>query len=207
MGTQEGIAFENVTFAYDAEPVLENFNLTLPIKGVVCFFGPSGCGKTTILRLLAGLESLTPPNTGSISGLDGKRASMVFQEDRLTNWMTARENVDIVLKKEEKAQADIWLDRVGLSEAADEFPSALSGGMKRRVAIARALAFGGDFLLLDEPFTGLDEGIRQKIAAAIREAYHDKLVVLVTHIEEEAQALGASVIRLKKGGIVMKDSE
>lgn len=204
---QNGIAFENVTFAYGAEPVLQNFNLTLPEHGVLCLSGPSGCGKTTLLRLLAGLETLTPPNTGRISGLEGKRVSIVFQEDRLASWMTARENVAAVLRNEEKTQADLWLEKVGMAEAADELPAALSGGMKRRVAIARALAFGGDFLLLDEPFTGLDEEIRLQIAHTILETYRNKLVVLVTHIEEEAQALGADVIRLNKGGIIVKNGE
>lgn len=188
------VQLQQVSFGYDDQPILEQVTLAFPEKGVVCLYGHSGCGKTTILRLLAGLER---PDEGRITGLEGKRTTVVFQEDRLLPWLTALENVAVPLIGEEAhSRAMEVLRRVGLESAANQHPDQLSGGMKRRVAIARALAANGDVLLLDEPFTGLDDGLRRELAQAITKQYADRLVVLVTHIEEEAAWMGADILRL-----------
>ena len=190
------IQFDKVTFFYGDIPVLRDFSPTLPEKGAVCLFGPSGCGKSTLLRLLAGLEQ---PQAGRISGILGKRFAVVFQENRLLPWIPAVENVTLALpgrNRQNRERAADWLRLMGLEEEVDSLPFTLSGGMQRRVAIARALAAEGDVLLLDEPFTGLDDGRRRDIVTMIRKAYAERLVVLVTHSEEEWRELNASCLRL-----------
>lgn len=186
------VSFEKVSFFYGEALVLRNFSLSLPKKGVVCFFGESGCGKTTLLRLLSGLET---PQSGVISGREGLCFSTVFQEDRLLPWLTVRENLVVSLKKGEETEKNVSqaLRLVGLEQAAERYPGELSGGMKRRAAIARALAFGGDVLLLDEPFTGIDEARWRELAKAISERYKEKLIVLITHVRAEWEAFGAKV--------------
>ncbi len=190
------IALRQVTFSYEGKEVLRDFTMEFPESGVVCLFGPSGCGKTTVLRLLAGLEQ---PDEGRLEGLENQRVSMVFQENRLLPWMSLLDNVAAVLTgPDAKKQAAGWLRLVGL-ENPDQLPAALSGGMKRRVAIARALAAPGDLLLLDEPFTGIDEERRAEIAGHIRDRYAGKLVVLVTHDEAECALLHGTLRRLPDG--------
>lgn len=199
------IIFDQVDFAYDTVQVLRQVFLTLPEEGVLCLSGPSGCGKTTLLRLLAGLER---PCGGRILGLAGKRPSMVFQENRLLPWMTVTDNLLSVFshpREPERQAAGQLLEAIGLAESAEEYPASLSGGMKRRVAIARAMLYGGDILLLDEPFTGLDPALRQHIISMLLERYRGKLIVLVTHLSEEAALMGARTIPLSppvQGGIV-----
>lgn len=192
------IAFEQVDFSYSSgQKVLDGFSLTLPEAGVLCLSGPSGCGKTTLLKLLAGLET---PQDGCITGLDGLRTAVVFQEDRLLPWKTAAGNVALASPGKVSAQAREhavqWLERMGLADVQDRYPDELSGGMKRRVAIARALSVPADLLILDEPFVGLEAKLWTRIAAEIHTAYAEKPVVLVTHIAEQAAIMKAKVVRL-----------
>ena len=189
-------AFDHVDFSYGPLRVLENVSLSFPETGVVCLSGPSGCGKTTMLRLLAGLER---PERGRIDGIGERKTAAVFQEDRLLPWMTARDNVAVALPgdwKQNRERAEQALSDVGLAENLLAYPADLSGGMKRRVAIARALAAQADLLLLDEPFTGIDPALRDRIAALLRQQAEQALLVLVTHIEEEARLLGARILPL-----------
>lgn len=188
------VELDRVSFSYGEKEVFRAVSLPFPEKGVVCLCGASGGGKTTLLRLLAGLEQ---PSSGRITGLSGKRIAMLFQEDRLLPWLSAADNVAAALKGDDAyARALRALEEVGLSEVAQERPSALSGGMRRRVAIARALAFEGDVLLLDEPFNGLDEKRWRPLARHIAARYADRLTVLVTHVSEHAQEMQAAFIQL-----------
>lgn len=187
------ITMKNVTFGYGATRICENLHWALPETGVVCLWGPSGCGKTTLLRLLAGLEK---PQDGVIEP-SGYTVAMVFQEDRLLPWLTVRQNAALACN--DTVRVDTLLNAVGLADYADSTPDAISGGQQRRVALVRALATDSDLLLLDEPFTGLDEETKALILPLIREAATKKPVVLVTHIAAEAEALGAAMIPL--GGL------
>ena len=184
------ISFENVSFSYGKTTVLSDVTWYLPDSGIVCLWGASGCGKTTALRLLAGLEK---PDSGTVSGV--QRVSMVFQEDRLLPWRTALENVMLCGVDVERAY-DLLATLGLVVEDACEYPHHLSGGQQRRVALARALAAESDILLLDEPFNGLDEGTWQDVVPLIKAAAESRPVVLVTHIREQIEALGAKVIPL-----------
>ena len=178
------ILLDNVSCAYDGKPVLQSLTLALPESGTVALTGPSGTGKTTLLKLIAGLIT---PVSGHVKGLSGKRVSMVFQEDRLLPWRTALENVALFCGDE--ALARETLVKLELLDALDKRPSALSGGMQRRVALARALCYGGDILLLDEPFKGLDDALNIRVAIQVKGRF--PLMVLATHDMAEAGLLGA----------------
>ena len=125
--------------------------------------------------------------------------TFIFQEDRLLPWRTAKENVALALGNttEAKEKALAVLSSLGLENDADRYPDEMSGGMCRRVAAARALAPESDIILADEPFTGLDEENRRVLAAALREKAKNELVVVVTHIEDEAALLNAESVYLK----------
>ncbi len=187
------IRLVEVTAGYASQTVLNRLSFILPERGILHITGPSGCGKTTLLRVLGGLHQ---PNSGRIEGLGGLRVSMAFQEDRLLPWCTAIENIRCILKKNEESEklAFTWLSRMELSDVAQSYPNELSGGMRRRLALARALAYGGDLLLLDEPFNGLDKELRARVAAHIKNAA--PLIVLVSHENEDAALLDAVPVAL-----------
>lgn len=174
------VRVENVSKNFEGKEVIKNFSLELPKTGIYCLLGASGAGKTTLLRLIAGLDM---PDSGRIIGTEGKKISFVFQGDRLLPSSTAFENIAVASSPE---TAKLWLKRLELDDAADKKPDKLSGGMARRVALARALAFGGDILLLDEPFKGFDSELKKRVIPYITDFAKNALVVLVTHDEQEA---------------------
>jgi len=169
------IELREITKSFGKQEVLRSVSMFLPGAGIVALRGGSGSGKTTLLRILAGLECA---DSGEITGLDGKRVSYVFQEDRLLPYASAMENAAIACDKD---IARLWLERLGLRGALNKKPAELSGGMRRRVAIARAFAFGSDILLLDEPFTGLDADNIAIIAKETARFAKNGLVILVHH--------------------------
>ncbi len=165
--------------------------------------GPSGCGKTTLLRILGGLEQVT---SGTVEIADPGRGrpqfSMVFQGDSIFPWMTVWDNAAYGLrmrhagKDETESAVRHWLDLTGLSRFADLYPHQLSGGMRQRVSIARAFANDPDILLMDEPFSALDEQnktILQQELLRIWEA-QKKTVVFITHSVDEAVTLGDKIM-------------
>ena len=169
------ITVKNITKTFDSKKVLDNINTVIPDSGIFAVSGASGSGKTTFMRILAGLET---PDSGIVEGLEGKKISVMFQDDRLLPWYSALDNVAAVCNKD---TAKEWLKKVELTHAADKKPSELSGGMCRRVALARALAFDGDILFLDEPFKGLDIELRERMAELIKTFAKTKPVILITH--------------------------
>ena len=186
------IEARDLTVTYDGRTVLRDVCLTVPDGGHIALMGPSGCGKTTLLRVLAGLQA---QDSGTVRVEPGRMAC-VFQEPRLLPWRTAAENVNAVLsdRAQTMPQALIWLERLELADARDQYPAALSGGMQQRVAIARALA-----LLLDEPFRALDAALRARVTALIADAAREKTLVLATHDASDADALGCAVYAYAEG--------
>ena len=185
------IETRDLTVTYDGRAVLRAVDLTVPDGGHVALMGPSGCGKTTGLRV---------PDGGTVRVSPGRMAC-VFQEPRLLPWRTAAENVNAVLsdRAQTMPQALAWLERLELSDARDQYPAALSGGMQQRVAIARALAYDAPVLLLDEPFRGLDAALRQRVTALVADAARAKTLVLATHDAADAAALGCAVYAYADG--------
>lgn len=185
------IEAHDLTVTYDGREVLQHVTLTAPDGAHIALMGPSGCGKTTLLRVLAGLRA---PDGGSVRVSPG-RIAYVFQEPRLLPWRTAAENVNAVLsdRAQTMPQARAWLERLELGAAAEQYPTALSGGMQQRVAIARALAYDAPVLLLDEPFRGLDTALRARVIACIAAETQGRTLVLATHDPADADALGCTV--------------
>ncbi len=185
------IEFKNVNFSYGERQILDNFSLTVPDGKCVCLKGPSGCGKTTVLRLALGLLE---PEKGKISGV--QNPSVVFQEDRLLNGFSLKTNVLLPpLTAEQEENALKLLDEAGLYDALNKKVRNLSGGMKRRAAIVRAVAFGGEILILDEPFNGIDPENKRKMAEMIKREFlsKGKPVLMVSHIDSDAEILNAHV--------------
>ena len=185
---------------YKKEYIYENFHLVIPDHQTTVLIGASGGGKTTLLRMLAGLESF---ERGQISGLEGRKLSFVFQEDRLLPWLSVYQNIELVLRgtmEEEEASRKIQevLELLNLSDAAEMMPAELSGGMQRRVAIGRALAYDGEVLLLDEPFKGMDDALKHDVLSRLANSWKasGKTVVLVTHDKGDAVRFSDTVYEL-----------
>jgi NitT/TauT family transport system ATP-binding protein len=185
---------------------LAEVNLEIKKGEFVSLLGPSGCGKTTLLRVIA---DLLKPSSGIVSVFGqtpretrlSQRYGIVFQNPVLYEWRTVRNNVRLPLeimkvpKKEQDERIDEQLELVGLSNFANHFPFQLSGGMQQRVGIARALAIKPDLLLMDEPFSALDEFTREKLNEDLLRIWRmtKKTVIFVTHNISEAVFLSDRV--------------
>lgn len=187
------LIFENVTLRYGKKTVLDNFTATFPAGKFTAVMGESGIGKTSILRLAAGLIP-SKNHSGTINS-GGAKIAYQFQEPRLFEWLTVAENIAVALEgkgaslhsPELTQKALDMLELFSLRDVADEYPSALSGGMAQRVALARTLVYDADLVLLDEPFRGLDEATRYDVMQKVRSALDGKTVILVTHDRSEAE--------------------
>jgi len=174
---------------------LDNVSLAVRDREFVCLLGPSGCGKTTVLNVLSGLdqhyigEVKVAGKPLSRNGVLPFRIGYIFQEPRLLPWLTVRGNIEFALesagipRNDWRERIDAWLRRVGLHEFAEAHPHELSGGMQQRTAIARAFAVDPEILLMDEPFSGLDEltarTMRELLLALWQET--KKTIIFVTH--------------------------
>ena len=176
------IEIKDLSVRLGAKQIFDRFSTDLPDSGVVLLFGESGVGKTTLLRVLS---NLIKPDGGTVTGLEGRKISVVFQEPRLIAHMSALDNVALV---SDHLTAKKLLIALNLENELHEKAGKLSGGQKQRVSLARAFAFSDDVVLLDEPFSGLDEQNKQRAAALIRTA---KLAIVVTHDPSDAALLQA----------------
>ena len=206
------ISLEHVGFTYpNGLQAIGDISLELKRGEIVAIVGPSGCGKTTLLRLLGDLQK---PTQGRITraGIDEGRhpCTMVFQEDTVLPWLHVIDNVGLHFRFKQKfgwkrdpeklAHAKRLLEMVGLQDFADYYPAKISGGMKRRVAVLTAIAPLPSLLLLDEPFSALDEptriGVHGDMHRLIRE--FDISTILVTHDLGEAITLADRVLLLSR---------
>ncbi len=185
--------------------VLRDVSLSIEENEFVCLLGPSGCGKTTLLNIFAGFET---PLQGDvlyrgerIDGPSPKRA-VIFQEYSLLPWKSVLENVEFSLdrndlsKKQREETARKYIELVGLTEFSDQTPHSLSGGMKQRVAIARTLAMRPDVMLMDEPFSSLDEQTKKHLDQEILDIWNKekRTVLFITHSIDEALLLGTRIL-------------
>ncbi len=211
------IHVDSVTFAYPHHaPIFEDFSLSISRGETWAILGASGCGKTSLLYLLAGLNQ---PTAGQIS-IEGEilqrprpRSGLILQDYGLLPWSTVRQNVELGLRVRKFYGEDgkhspvnfqpantvpYWLERLGIAEVAEKFPSQISGGQRQRTAIARTLALEPDLLLMDEPFSSLDAITRGDLQnLTLRLCAEQRLtLVIVTHAIEEAVALGKKILLL-----------
>lgn len=200
-----------------ARAVLRDVSLSIEDNEFVCILGPSGCGKTTMLNLMAGFDK---PLSGevlfrgeAVKGPSSKRA-VVFQEFSLFPWMNVIDNVKFAINEkgvsdEEKTRrAERYLDMVGLIDFTEQMPASLSGGMKQRVAIARTLAMEPEVLLMDEPFSSLDEQTKSCMDRSLLKIWnHEKpTVVFITHSIDEAITLATRIVMLSSTpGTIVKE--
>ena len=183
------ITIKHLFKSFGTHTVLHDLNACIPAGQVTWVSAPSGKGKTTLLRILMGLETA---DSGEITGLDGQKQSVVFQEDRLCENLSTLSNIKLPSPQLQNQTIEEALDKVGLGAYAHCPVSECSGGMKRRVAILRAPLADYDILFLDEPFKGLDADTKALVMADTKERSHGKTVILVTHEPAEAEALGAA---------------
>jgi iron(III) transport system ATP-binding protein len=195
---------------------LEDVSLELPAGTVLALLGPSGCGKSTALRLISGFER---PDAGNIE-VDGRpvasattmvpperrRVGMVFQDLALFPHLSARDNVAYGIRRERgyTVRAEELLDLVGLAGDGRRMPHELSGGMQQRVALARAMAPRPDVLLLDEPFSSLDQAMRTQLRAEVRQILRQarQSAIFVTHDQGEALTVADTVAVMTRGRVL-----
>lgn len=212
------LEISDVSRHFDAVSALKNISFTVTPGEIISLVGHSGCGKTTLLKIISGIDI---PDSGTIS-INGqpmadrthfvepeqRRVGVVFQNYALFPHLTVKKNILFGLRKISKslanARAEELLTLVGLSHMAARYPHMLSGGEQQRVALARALAPEPDILLMDEPFSNLDQGLRQKVRsetiALLRKL--GTTVIIVTHDPEEALSAGDRIMLMKSGQIV-----
>ena len=189
------VEFKNVSVKYGETNILKDFSLTINKGEHIAIMGPSGSGKTTVLKLISGLLK---PSSGTVTcGTD--KISYMFQEPRLVPWLTAAENVNLVLGDSPKSlpEAMTWLLKLGLDQAANKLPAQLSGGMQQRTALARTLAFDAELILLDEPLSALDEETAADVLSLIQEFTKEKTVILVTHNVNHAKMFADTIYVMK----------
>ena len=206
------IGVDNISFFFEDSKleIIDDVSFSVNKGEFVSIVGPSGCGKSTLLRMIAGL---IPPSGGRISFMGepvlepNKKLSFVFQDFALFPWLTNLENVKLGLSLEEMTdeqkdkKASELLDRFGLGGFETYYPNVLSGGMKQRVGIARAVASDPQVLLMDEPFSALDELTAETLRSDIVYMLENKdisvnSVIMVTHNVEEAVGLSDKIIIL-----------
>jgi iron(III) transport system ATP-binding protein len=196
-------------------PALTDFDLEVRRGRTLCLLGPSGCGKTTALRLIAGFEQ---PDEGVVE-INGRRVAapgesvpperrrvgMVFQDFALFPHLTVRQNVGygITRQPDRQQRVDELLEMVGLASDAERYPHQLSGGMQQRVAVARALAPRPEVILLDEPFSNLDQALRTQLRVEVREILRraEATALFVTHDQEEALTIADDVCVMSRGRV------
>ena len=211
----------NLSRRFGARDVVSDLSLTVPAGQVTCLLGPSGCGKSTTLRMIAGVEN---PDSGTIRmdgqiicddvthvPPEGRGVGLMFQDFALFPHLSVEKNVAFGLRGDaalKAARVGELLERVNLAGFGGKHPHELSGGEQQRVALARALAPRPRIMLMDEPFSGLDNRLRDGIRDTTLEVLKDEgaAVLLVTHEPEEALRMADEIALMRDGKIVQRGS-
>ena len=184
------LILHNICKAYGEKTVLRDFSHTFPAGKRTCIMVPSGCGKTTLLRIILGLET---QDRGTMTGRP-ERVSAVFQENRLFEDFSALSNLAAVCHHGDRQIMSDHLTELGLGDSLHKPVRTLSGGMKRRVAIARAVLAPGELMILDEPFTGLDQDTKKIVLDYLKHHSQGRTLLVVTHDPAERDALADEVL-------------
>lgn len=214
------LAVRELCYQYAAQQILNNLDLTVNDNEIMCLLGVSGCGKTTMLKAVAGLVT---PSSGSIeinqkavfnaehcAPVQTRNIGMMFQDYALFPHLTVAQNVAFGLakyaKKARQQRVAEMLELVQLAEYGERFVHQLSGGQQQRVAIARALAYQPQLLLLDEPFSNIDQQVRFELITQIRQIIKAQQVsaIFVTHSKDEAFAFADKLAIMHQGKIIQQ---
>lgn len=219
------VKFENISFRYGKNVILDNFSLEVDSGEILCLVGPSGCGKTTLARCLLGLNK---PEKGRITVGDKvlfdsekrinipaekRHIGIVFQDYAVWPHMTVIENVSYPLRKrgmsknEAKEKALKSLEQVHMAEYANHLPSQLSGGQQQRVAIARALVIDSEILVMDEPITNLDAKLREEMLIEIRMLKNklNSTILYITHDQQSALTICDKMAVMQQDGSLCQE--
>ena len=216
------LELHNVSRRFGATVALDDVSLTIASGEIICLVGQSGCGKSTLLRMIAGVDAVDGGrillNGQEVSGPvhfvepEDRKIGFVFQDYALFPHLTVEQNILFGLKRRPKQEAaartaDV-IEHIGITHLKGRYPHMLSGGEQQRVALARALAPQPDILLMDEPFSNLDRGLREKIRDETLSLLRGlgTTVIMVTHDPEEALSAGDRVVLMKAGRIVQAGS-
>ena len=207
---------------YQKNQVLDNLELVLEDNEIICLLGESGCGKTTLLRAVSGLqESLngritiqneTVNDVNTFAPPENRKVGYIFQDYALFPHLSVFDNIAFSLvslnKTEKAARVNEALELVQLTEFSERFPHQLSGGQQQRIAIARALAYQPQLMLLDEPFSNLDQHVRLSLIHQIRTLFKSREMsaLFVTHSKEEGFAFADRIALMHKGKIIQIDT-
>ena len=195
------IRVDNVSKSYGDKRVLNNVSCEFEDGKIYCIMGESGVGKTTLIRLIMGLEK---PDEGYISS--SKQFAAAFQEDRLLEDRDAVDNVMFVLKNggsKSREQTEQYLSELLPEDRLHIRVDSLSGGMRRRVAVARAMLSDRNTIILDEPFTGLDDETKKTVINFIKKWQNNRTVIVVTHSYTDSEMLGAGICMLTMGKAIV----
>ncbi|QIB35470.1 ABC transporter ATP-binding protein [Ancylobacter pratisalsi] len=208
-GSDVAVEVRGVCKMYNEVEALRSIDLDFPVGKLTTLLGPSGCGKTTLLKIIAGLIPATSGEirvNGNVVTGPGPERAFVFQDFALMPWATVMRNVAFGLelkgmgKDERQSIARKYIAEVGLSGFENKYPHELSGGMRQRVGLARAFAANADVLLLDEPFSAVDEQNRRKFQEDLLRLVEleKKTFIFVTHSIEEAVYCSDRIVILSR---------
>ncbi len=189
------IIFKDISKSYGNRIVLKNFNIEIREGQTIFVLGKSGSGKTTFSKIVLGLEKI---DTGEISGLDGKKISVVFQEDRLMENMTIGSNFKMTVDSHINSKQIIEkMEKIGLFQSLETKISELSGGMKRRISILRAFLIEFDLIVMDEPFRGLDDETKEIVMNFVIQNIKGKTAIIITHNKDEVEYFAEKIKELQ----------
>ncbi|WP_374302637.1 ABC transporter ATP-binding protein [Paracoccus sp. (in: a-proteobacteria)] len=212
------LELDHVSRHFDGRAVLSDISLSIPAGKITCLLGQSGCGKSTLLRIISGVDRPDPGGRVLVGGTEvagpgrfvepeDRRIGFMFQDYALFPHLSVADNLAFGLRHlsrpERRERVAEVVERIGLGHLLDRYPHSLSGGEQQRVALARALAPRPSILLMDEPFSNLDQGLRERVrretVGILRET--GTTAIMVTHDPQEALAVGDMIVLMRAGRI------